>query len=64
MGATLSAQRDSRCEEDEEHLSGGYEVPEDCTEDKVNIRPIIAFICAVYKAGKVQKRSNYYKTRE
>ncbi|MCJ8736773.1 hypothetical protein PDJAM_G00016420 [Pangasius djambal] len=35
MGATLSAQRDSKCEEDEEQHSGQDEVPENSAEDKL-----------------------------
>lgn len=50
MGATLSAP--SICEEDEEQPSGQDEVPEDSAEDKVNIRPLIAFIRHVYKPFK------------
>lgn len=44
MGATLSAQRDSKSEETEEQQSGQDEVPEDSDEEKVNIRPVLAFI--------------------
>lgn len=50
MGATLSAP--SICEEDEEQPSAQDEVPEDSAEDKVNIRPLIAFIRHVYKPFK------------
>ncbi|KAB5562206.1 hypothetical protein PHYPO_G00015290 [Pangasianodon hypophthalmus] len=35
MGATLSAERDSKCEEDEEQHSGQDEVPENSAEDKL-----------------------------
>lgn len=44
MGATLSQQKDSKCEEDEEQHSGQDEEPEDSAKDKVHIRPLGAFI--------------------
>lgn len=44
MGATLSEQRDSKCEEDEEQLSGQDELSEDSAESKVNIGLGIAYI--------------------
>lgn len=49
MGATLSEQRDSKCEEDEEPHSGQDEVLKDSAGNEVNIRLETA---SIYKASK------------